>query len=429
MGNLRHPLAKNDFFLPLDNNAVFIASTTGKKAPYFFRISCELNEIIHLPHLKEALEQVAPRYPSFLTHLCPGMFWYYLDSIKKPLKIQADTRFPVEYLKIQRWNRYLFRVRVYGSRIACEFHHVLTDGTGAIEFLRSLVATYLTLRGVTCENWQDIKRPGTIPDPLEYEDAYAGLIRKDIPLPPPLVPAYRLTGPRYKEPMYRITTGTMSVGQALQVSRLKGVSLTALLGAVHLWALQSVLEESSSGPYKPLTIEIPVNMRKYHPSPTLRNFYLLVPCIVDRRLGHFDFSEILECVQHELKLGLQRKELDRQIKRNVAGEANFFARLVPLFIKTPVLRLVSRLVSNRFYSGSLSNLQNVKMPSEFISHIQRFDFIPPRNSGSGASIGIISWEDTLSVTVGSLVVDRSFERAFFTCCSDLGLSVRIESNL
>jgi hypothetical protein len=36
-----------------------------------------------------------------------------------------------------------FRVIVYHNRIAVEFFHSLTDGTGALIFLKNLVAEYL----------------------------------------------------------------------------------------------------------------------------------------------------------------------------------------------------------------------------------------------------------------------------------------------
>lgn len=429
MGNLLHPLGKNDFFLPLDNSAVFMAATTGKRTPYMFRISCELDEPVHLPDLQAALAETAPRYPAFMTQLCPGLFWYYLDALKKPLQVQADTRYPVEYHRLKKWHRYLFRVRVYGPRIACEFHHILTDGTGAVEFLRSLVAAYLSRRGASCPDWRDIRRPDQTASPAEYEDAYAGLIRKDIPLPDPHPQAWRISGPRYPGPVYRITTGTVSVAASLKIAREKGVSLTALFAAVHLWTLQAVCEAENPSSFKAFSLEVPVNMRKIHTSATLRNFFLIIPVLIDRRLGHFSFEEILERVQYSIKLGLQRKELDRQIKRNVAGEAHPLARAVPLAIKNPVLRLVSRFVAIRYASGSLSNLQAVSMPPEFSSRIKRFDFIPPRNDSFGSCVGIITWQDTLSLTIGSRQVDRSFERFFFTKLVELGIPVMVESNI
>jgi hypothetical protein len=429
MGNLHHPVHGSDIFYPLDNSAVFIASVTGKESPFIYRVSCELDEIVYLPDLEAALAESVERYPFFKTELRPGVFWYYLDPLKKSVKVYADTRYPVEYHRLQRWNRYLFRVRVYGSRIACEFHHILTDGTGSVEFLKTLTACYLTRRGIACDDWKGVKRPSQPVEPSEYEDSYAARFKKHIPLPAPEPNAFQIPGRRYRNPVYRITTGSVSLKQALALARGKGVSLTTLLTAVHLSALQSICEEGSPSRWKPISVQIPVNMRHFYPSRSMRNFFLFITVSIDRRLGHYEFQEILDCVHYTVKLNLQCKELDRQLKRNVRGEENPLSRMVPLIVKNLVLRIIGRLSADKPYSGSLSNLQMVTMPDEFAAKIKRFDFLPARKYSTGANIGVVSWKDTLSITIGSLVEDRSFERYYFSLCSSLGLDVTVESNI
>lgn len=429
MANIIQSAQTNDFFFPLDNSAVFIASTTCKTSPYVYRVSCELDELIFLPALEEALAAVTPRFPFLSTELRAGLFWYYLDPLKTPLRLYADSRFPAEYHPLMRRGRYLFRVRAYASRLSCEFHHALTDGFGAIEFLRSLIAAYLTVRGVRCDDWEGIRKPGSAVNPGELADAYAGLSRKSVPLPDPLPPAFQLPGSRYRGQAYRVTTGTLSLASALKTARERKVSITELLSSVYLASLQDVFEERQSGRWKPICVQVPVNMRKFHPSPTLRNFFLFITVSIDRRLGHYEFDEILERVHCQFKLNLTGKELDRQIRRNVRGEEIILSRIVPLHIKNVVLRIISRLASDKPFSGNISNVQAVAMPDAFAAHIRRFDMLPSRKTAVGANIGVISWKDMLSVTVGSLVIDRSFERYFFARCAGLGIPVTVESNI
>lgn len=416
------------WYYPLDNGAVFMAATTGPATPYVYRLSCELDRPIHLPDISEALERVGTRYPFFRTELRPGVFWYYLEPLKKPFAILPDSRYPCEYHRLRRINRYLFRVRVYGNRIACEFHHALTDGTGAAEFLKSLVAEYLTIQGVPCTQWDGVRPVGSKPDLAEMEDAYAKHSRKDIPPPDDLPGAFKLPGKRYTGPEYRITTATVSVDAIRSVAREKGGSITELLAALHLYALQSVLEMDPGKKSAPICIQIPVNVRHFYSSNTLRNFFLFVPVSIDRRLGHYELQEILERVQLQLKISLTRKELDRQIRRNVRGEELILSRIIPLGIKNIVLRSIARFSADKPYSGSLSNMNRITMPEEFANHIHRFDMVPARNSAVGANIGVISWKNILSITAGSLVQDRSFERYFFTALSDTGLPVVVTSN-
>jgi hypothetical protein len=260
-------------------------------------------------------------------------------------------------------------------------------------------------------------------------DAYAGLFREDVPFPDQEGPAWQLPGMRFTGPQYRVTIGTLSVRETLAKAHEKGVSLTELLTALYIAALQDISQgEAKGGEKLPIRIQVPVNMRKLYPSETLRNFFLYVSVSIDQRLGYYEFDEILSRVHHGLRLHMNAKEFIRQIKRNVRGERYWFSRIVPLFIKHAYLRGIGAKAAARPFSGNLSNLTAVTMPEPFVPHIRRFDLLPQRKIVSGVGIGVASWGDVLSVTLGSMITNRDFERVFFSRCSDLGLSVTVESN-
>ncbi len=427
MANYRLGRHSDDYFLPLDNSAVFIASVTSRRLPFVFRISCELDEPLCLPDLECALAITLDRFPFFRMRLRPGIFWYYLDPWHGNLRVMSDARYPCELGKTNSWGRSLFRVRAYNSRIVCEFHHVLTDGTGALEFLRTLTAVYLTRRGVQCPDWGSIIRPESPVDPAEHEDAYESLYNSRIPFPEQFPPAFHLPGKRFSGPEYRITTLTLSVSEMLNLSRSKGVSITEYLTAVHAAALQDVAVASGAKP-RPIAVQVPVNLRKFYPSKTLRNFFLFATVLVDCRLGFYEFDEILSRAHHTLRMNLTARELTRHIKRNVRGERYLHSRLVPLALKNLFLRIYGVDAADRPYSGSISNLQGVQMPSAFAQRIKRFDFIPPRAEAPGAGLGVVSWGDLLSISIGSVTRDRSFERFFCRRLTAAGLTVYADSN-
>lgn len=429
MANYRHPESANDFFFPLDNSAVFMAATTVSRSPYVFRLSCELDEPVYVPALEQAVSLVAARFPFVKTRLRSGVFWFYLDPVDQPPAILPDTGYPCASPGRASWKTNLVRVFVRGPVISCEFHHILTDGTGGIEFVRSLIAEYLTLRGVTCANWQDIRRPGEVVDPAELEDAYDGLFRSDVPNPDPLPNAFHEAGGRFDGDEYRVTSASFSVSKTLEVCRARGATITAFFTAVYLDSLQTLAGRSGQGPFKPICVQIPVNMRKIHPSKTMRNFFLFIPVSIDRRLGEYSFDEILQRVQYSLKTGLDMREMQRQIHRNVRGERFLFSRVVPLAIKNAYLRHVGEKVADAQFSGNLSNTQTVTMPVEFAEHIKRFDMIPPRRDTIGASVGMISFKDVLSVIFASRVRVNDLERIFLSKCAAFGLEARVVSNM
>lgn len=427
--------SSEDRFYALDNSAVFTAAIAGNAGPFVFRLSCDLDHPIELEALSRSMARMKSRFPFFFVELGHGVFWHYLDPVRGDPRVEAERPFPSAPIKYRR-GRPLIRVTAYGRRIACDFHHAITDGTGALLFLRALVAQYLVETGVGAhlprEAFGDIPRPGDPLDPEEEEDAYARYFKRESPLPEKSPRAFLLPGRRERD-RYRETTGVLSLSAALALAKSMKVTLTELLAAVYAAAVQDVYESLPASvrraARKTIAIQVPVNLRNIYPSRTLRNFFLFAAPLIDLRLGRWSFEEILRRMHHALRLGLERKELLRQMRRNVGGERNPFGRPIFLPIKTLVMRAINASIGVGAYSGSISNLGAIRMPEPLAASIRRFGFVPARARATGANIGVLSWGDELHVTVGSLVVSRSFERCFFSRLAALELEVIVESNL
>jgi len=57
-----------------------------------------------------------------------------------------------------------------------------------------------------------------------------------------------------------------------------------------------------------------------------------------------------------MRMQVDRRELDRQIARNVRAERNLLVRTLPLFLKDMMLSYVRRRFGESPYSGVLTNL-------------------------------------------------------------------------
>ena len=127
-----------------------------------FRLSCYLQEDVVPEILQLALDFTIKRFPSFATIVRKGIFWHYLDSIKRRFPIAKDLGIPCQPLRITSIGVQSFKVLYYKNRISAEFFHVLTDGSGGMVFLKTLTAEYLRLLGapkVTGSGVRDINTP------------------------------------------------------------------------------------------------------------------------------------------------------------------------------------------------------------------------------------------------------------------------------
>lgn len=414
-------------WIRLDNAAKIFPSVTSDRLTHLFRLAVEVDAPVDPKRLLVALRAIVPRFPSFQFRLVPGFFWYTLVEDPTPPEVYPESASPC--MPFRHRPRALFRVRWHGPRIAVEFSHALTDGVGGMAFLKALAAEYLHLSGVAGNDEGDLRRLDKPLDPVEASDDFQSLYDPDFPgfetWDRAYQPPYRLL----PKGDYAVTTGRLSVKGVLALAKAKNATLTEFLAATLLAAFQQAFLElpPKQRRPRPFRLVIPVNLRPIFPSRTLRNFFVVVPVEIDPRLGTYEFDEILRKVHHQLQAEMDPKLLKKQIMRNLRGELNPVARLLPLPLKNLVLSGVYG-AYERQHTASLSNLGRMDWPEPWKARVKNADFTPPASPFCRVNTGVVSCGDTLSITFGNLSVDPAVERAFFTALRRQGLAVALESN-
>ena len=382
--------------------------------------------------IKEAVELTSARFPYFSVSLASGIFWHFLEFNNQLPRIQTDEEIPCTAFAINRKNEPLYRIIVKGKWISVEFSHIITDGGGALEYMKSLLYTYLTLTG------KDITSPGNIMLPEmpvseeEYEDAYNKYFQK---LPPPskLAKAWHLPFRLNNDPKLKVLRVELSISEMLETARKHNVSLTEYFVSVYHFALQKIFvsdkENSNNAKRKVLRIEVPVNMRRKIPSRTMRNFSLFVLPEIDLRLGNYTFEEILESVHHQLQLSSDIKQISRFLSSNVSSEKLFIIRILPLFVKKMAIAAVYRSLASKRWSGIVTNLGVVTLPGGMEDMVDSLNLIPPPpNPKVKISCALISYKDKLTICFCNITQSNELERLILRHLTDAGLHVKILKN-
>lgn len=131
----------------LDTSAKIYPALESERNPALFRVSMSLKKDVVPQVLLEALKSIKERFPYYNVHLKKGLFWNYLEQNDNELKIWQDHPAPCEKIYTVLNNGYLYKVKYYKKKISLDIFHVLTDGYGAMEFLKTLVAQYLFFIG------------------------------------------------------------------------------------------------------------------------------------------------------------------------------------------------------------------------------------------------------------------------------------------
>ena len=198
-----------------------------------------------------------------------------------------------------------------------------------------------------------------------------------------------------------------------------------------LLALQRIQNQQVPNKRKqlPLRVVVPVNLRNLFPSKTLRNFVHVVMPEIDPRMGDYEFDEILTSVRHQLGLLVTKRNIQAMITPNIKSEQMPILRIMPLFIKNIVMKAIYDTVGERTNCLNLSNLGKVDVPDVMQPYIKRFDFILGVQATKPNNCGVLSYNGTLYMNFIRNTVEPTLEYEFFRVLKELGLHVKVESNL
>lgn len=410
----------NNEWNKLDNAANIFPAAQSKKDTQVFRFACELYKDIDKNLLQRATEDTLEEFKIFRSILRRGLFWYYLeDSDLRPV-VREEYKSPCAPIYQKNNHRLLFEVTYYKNRINLEVFHVLTDGTGAMNFLKTLAAKYLSLaEGI--DETVDYDASGTQKSDDSFSKYYSGRINSKQERNKT---AYKITGRRLPDNRLKVITGTVSAGQTLEKAHEYGVTLTAFVAAAMVKAVIEEMPVRLKG-RRPVTILVPVNLRNFFPSVSARNFFCLTHIKYDIEKHGEEFKDIVSEMNAQLRAKLTKENLLGSIDVYSAVERNLITRVVPLALKDFFLRIAYRM-SGRAVTATLSNIGIVKMPPGFKKYIKCFGvFI----STDRLQLCSCSYEDKLTLGFTSLFEGSDIEMRFFRMLSEMGIDVEIGSNV
>lgn len=422
--------AKPASWMKLDNAALIYPATMNRNWTALFRLSATLTEPVDAGVLERACRRALARFPSLSVRLRRGMFWFYFERSDSAPIIEQDAANPCVRMRLRDNGGQGLRIRYYRNRIAVEFFHVLTDGTGGFVFLKTLVAEYLRLKyGAAIPFSDDILDCDAPPDEAELEDSFARFSggetqsRRE-------QKAYYIKGTDEAGGFVHITTGEMDVEQMLALAREKDVSLTEYLTAVLLLSVDAIQRrrEMNRRRYKPVKVSVPINLRRFFPSRTVRNFSSYVNVGIDPRLGSYDFDEVLKIVHHFMAMEVTEKRLLARFTTNVETQKALILRVMPLFIKNTAMKIAYKQVGDVLYSTSFSNLGAARLPEEMAAYVRHMDFILGPLARNRVCVGMISYQGKLRINFTRTIEEPFLEKEFFTRLVRLGAHILVESN-
>ena len=417
-------------WMRLDNAAKIYPAALRKKWSNVFRLSATLSEPVDRDVLRAALDVTLRRFPSIGVRLRKGIFWFYLERVPEVPEITEEQSYPLVHMSYASIRECAFRVVVYKNRIAVELFHALTDGTGGMIFLKTLLAEYLSRKyGISVPNTNGVLCRMDEPSPAELEDSFiknAGTVsagRKE-------ATAYRLTGTTEPDGFVHLTTFMLDAAEVKARAHEYSATVTEFLTAAMMQAILRLQAEKvpHRSRRKPVKVLVPVNLRSLFPSKTLRNFALFITPELDPKLGDYSFDEICKSVHHRMGIDNTAKQMSMKIAANVNSEKSPILKVMPLFVKNAAMKAVFDAVGERKSCLCMSNLGNVRLPEVMRQYVTRMDFIIGVPSCSAYNCALLSYGGTTYINLVRSIEEPELEMHFYKVLRELGIHVKVESN-
>lgn len=416
-------------WMRLDNAALIFPAIRQRRWVNVFRVSTTLTEPVDPVVLQQAVADLMPRFPSMYVRLKSGAFWYYLEELPKPPEVREDYAFPLTLMQEKELKTCCLRVMYFQNRIAVEFFHSLTDGTGGMTYLKTLTARYLSRKhNLEIPAEQGILDWRQKPQAEELEDSFVRNTN-GVALNDREPDALRLRGTR--EPNFlHLTTGVISTDALLEAAHRHGSTVTVFLVSVMAEAILNYQAERCPvrKRRKPVKITVPINLRRLYGSRTLRNFVLALNPGVDPRMGDYTLEELCRVMAAQLAAEGTAQQMAGRIAANVNPQQMFLIRAVPLPLKSFIMRVVYNQRGESKGCINVSNLGVVRVPAEMEPWIQRMEFIIGTQRSYPNNCSIVTFGDKTCVNMIRNIRESELERRFFSRLVELGVPVLIESN-
>ncbi len=408
----------------LDNAAKIFPANSKKSDTKVFRFSCELYDAVDQSVLKEALDITLEAFPLYLSVIKSGLFWYYFEKSHFEAKVTEENIPPCTTLYDKNNKTLLFRVMFYRKRISFEVYHALADGAGALQFFRTLIFHYITIKykDELKDKIPVLETEASKSQKLDdsflkyYNDEKPSSNRKGIK-------AYKIRGAKIPEYRISVIEGVIPVDKILPKVKEYKTSLTVFLAAILMCAINGEIPVRQKR--RPVVLSIPVNLRNYYVSQTARNFFGVINVDYDFSKGSDNLTEVIDALIKRFKENLTSECLERRINKLASLEHNYILRVIPLKIKNLILKIAYSIADKR-YTSTLSNVGVISIPDDVKPFINSFDIFV---STGNIQACVCSFENILRISFTSAFASTEIQRRFFKTLTDMDIPVTIESNI
>ena len=405
--------------IKLDTPSIMFTSLTTKTWGRTFGFSALLTDGEVAPALiRQACRDLAPYYPHIFSNLRRGFFWNYQVPTENEINLYEKSRRTIKPIGLRTDGKPDFRITWSGSRLNLEAAHCLGDGKGLLRFFETLIIRYAQLKRGGAEPFRsetDVRET--------EENAFERYYQKDGPRDRSKSEKAHHLSAQIEAGLPSLFYAALPVDKVKERAHARDMTVTEYLSAV---LILGVIRSEKEPIELPVTVFVPVDLRRFFPSSTMRNF-VIQTAISFYPEGKRDYTLDLVCEKtgRRLKKQLTRENLQATINKYVALSSNPALGLIPNFIKRPVLRKM-QYRGHESATTIFTNLGLVTLPPALEGEIADLRFIngDTRYYGLVSTVSCVSCGNTLNLCWSQASTDTRWMDACLRVLAEEGIQSR-----
>ena len=407
-------------WMKTDTASIMFSALTTKTWGRTFRFTAEMQSPVDAETLKAAVGDVLPFYPNMRLSLRRGFFWAYQVVSDAPPEIRPEGTRPLLPITAKYRGLPDFRLVYQQNEVSLEASHCIGDGKGIMRVFEEILTRYVYLKNggkeaykpfqteaETLENAFDTYyQRGGAHDKLRSQKAFH-------------------FAENYEPDFIRLLFAETDEQAVKALAHAKKMTVTEYLSAV---LILGVIKAAGRPITERITIAVPVNLRRFFATKSLRNFSIQSYVNFDPQ-GKTDWTldGVCAATYGQLKETLTREKLNLTLNKFGALKYNPILRVVPYAVKRPVL-VKSQNDSHASITTIFTNLGERTLPKTLQDEIKKLRFVngDTRNYGLAVTCSCISCNGVLSLCFSRANRDTSWFDACVEILRNEGLTISTE---
>ncbi len=410
-------------WMKIDTASIMFTCLSSKKWGRTFRMAVVFrDEDVNPEILKKAAEDVAVRYPATHTTLKKGFFWNYQEGSRNLPEIREEFTRPLLPITLRTDGRPDFRLVYHKRRLGFECAHHIGDGMGASVYFNALLERYCELtenpdKEYVCDEINENELSNAFYD--FYQKGGEKAVDDD-------VKAYRIPG-EIEEGFIQMLFAIAEVDNIHKKAKERGLTITEFIASA---VILGTIRQAEKPIDQLISIAIPVNLRRFFETDSVRNF--TVQSKIDfnpEGRADWSFDEICDAVRGQLNERLTTENMQKTLNKFGALANNPVIRIVPNFIKLPVMRVLQH-KSHSANTTIITNTGDSDIPESIADRIERVDGVNGDTSGYGliSTCSVCSGNGLINMCFSVCSHDTSWPKECIRVMAEQGIIIRLEGS-